>query len=179
MNGEYSAKIKYELFSNRALEENLYEIAYLFRAISFAESIHIKNHIKALEKILNRKQNLEDIININENDIKTQVKDTRHNLLQAIQGETNEFKKMYKNFIKRASKSGLFLAEFSFDLARKAEHVHKRLYESFLKKLDNDEGFTKIKLYVCKICGNVEIELVPDKCPLCDHDKKFFIEIEP
>ena len=45
INGESNARRKYELFAERAIEENLPEIANLFKATSSAESLHIKNHL--------------------------------------------------------------------------------------------------------------------------------------
>ena len=44
INGETNAKLKYELFAKQAEKENHRENAHLFRAISSAESIHIKTH---------------------------------------------------------------------------------------------------------------------------------------
>ena len=100
INGESNAKRKYELFSERAAKENLAEIALLFKAASYAESFHIKNHLKALSGITKTTVNPEDFVKVDDNEIKNHVKDTRSNLLEAITGETYEFKKMYKQFVK-------------------------------------------------------------------------------
>ena len=178
INGETNAKLKYELFAEQAEKENCLEIAHLFRAISSAESIHIKNHIQAIAKITNSEVNVNEIVKINEDELKKQVKDTRNNLIQAIAGETFEFKEMYKSFIKDAKREDLYLAEFSFDLARKAEIVHSKLYIAYLKKLDKKENFEPIDIYVCSICGNVELREAPKTCPNCDHDQKFFKKID-
>ena len=51
--GESNAKRKYELYADQAVKENLPEIGHLFIAVAFAESIHIKNHVKALSSLLN------------------------------------------------------------------------------------------------------------------------------
>ncbi len=173
--GESNAKRKYEHFAEKAGSENLPEIANLFKAISFAESIHIKNHLKALTKITNSDIDLNDIVKIDEEELKKQVNDTRNNLIQSIAGETFEFKKMYKSYIKNAKKEDTFyLAEFSFDLARKAEIVHSKLYIEYLKKLDKKEKIERVDLYVCTICGNVELKSASKVCPNCEHDQKFF-----
>jgi rubrerythrin len=158
--GESNAKRKYELFAEKALNEGFPEIAHLFKAISTAEAIHIKNHLKAIEEITKKSVDLDAIANIEENVLKKQVRNTRNNLIQAIAGETFEFKKMYKGFMKNAKKNDVYLAEFSFDLARMAEIVHSKLYIRFLKKL----------------CGNVELRKKPKICPNCEHDQKFFMK---
>ena len=149
-------------------------IGYLFSAISSAESIHIKNHLKALEKIRNSKVIIEDMVHIDTQQLENTVKSTRENLLQAIAGETYEFKKMYKTYIKIAKFNNLYLAEYSFNLARKAEKVHSKLFIKFLKKLDSGSDFENLDLYVCQICGNVELGEPPRICPVCEHDYKFF-----
>ena len=175
--GESTAKKKYEYFAEKALEEKHPEIAHLFNSIAYAESIHIKNHIKALSKITNSQVDLNEIFKIDEKDIKAKVSNTRDNLIQSIAGETFEFKKMYKSFMKNAKKEHTFLAEYSFNLARKAEKVHSKLFIKYLKQLDNNQLFEPIDIYVCKICGNVELENPPNTCPNCDHDQKFFTKI--
>ena len=178
INGESIAKRKYELFAEKAKEEGLIQIAYLFNAVAFAESIHIKNHLKALTILIGAEPKLEEFAKINEEEIKSIVKDTKTDLINAIAGEMFEFKKMYKNFIKIADKAGRDVAELSFTLARYAERVHAKLYTMVLKKLEANKPREIKEIYVCKICGNVEINKIPLKCPVCDHGPSFFIKIE-
>ena len=176
--GESNAKRKYEFFAEKAESENFSEIAHLFRAISYAESKHIKNHLKALSKITNTEVNVEDIIKIDDNELKKQIDTIRNNLIQAISGETFEFKKMYKAFKKNAKKQDEFLAEFSFNLARKAEIVHSKLYIRYLKLQDKKINILPVDIYVCIICGNVELRNPPKICPNCEHAQNFFKKID-
>ncbi len=178
INGESIAKRKYELFAQKAKEEDLIQIAYLFKAVAFAESIHIKNHLKALSILIGTEPKPEEFIKINVEEIKSIVKDTKTDLINAIAGEMFEFKKMYKNFIKIADKAGIDVAELSFTLARYAERVHAKLYTMVLKKLEANKPREIIEIYVCKICGDVEINKIPLKCPICDHGPSLFIKIE-
>lgn len=176
--GEYIAKRKYELFSKKAQKENYHMIATLFKTVSMAEGIHIKNHMQALEKITNKQYKLENIVGSDETKLSINVNSTKENLMDAISGETYEFKKMYKSFIKNAKKKDIYLAEFSFDLARKAEKVHSELFTKFLKLLDNGKNVDEIAIFLCKICGNVELNQAPLVCPNCDHDQQFFEQIK-
>lgn len=176
INGESNAKRKYELYAEKAREENLPEIAHLFEAISAAEAIHIKNHIRALAVLTNADVKTEDFVEVNEVDLKNQIKDTKENLIDAINGETYETKKMYKNFIKNSKKEGSEVAELSFSLARKAEKVHAKLFTEYLKLLENNKTIEKRKIFVCQICGNVEFEAPPSVCSVCEHSQKFFRE---
>ena len=128
INGESNAKRKYELFAEKARKEKLPEVAHLFKAISAAEAIHNKNHIRALAVLTNADVNVEDFVEVNEVDLKNHVKDTNSNLIDAINGETYETKKMYKIFVKNSKKEGSEVAELSFSLARKAEKIHAKLF---------------------------------------------------
>ena len=175
--GESNAKRKYEIYAERAREEYLPEIAHLFKAISTAEAIHIKNHIRAIEVITNSKVHIEDFMEVKEDALKNNTKGTKSNLIDAINGETYETKHMYKNFIKNSKKEGNEVAELSFSLARKAEKVHAKIFSNYLKKLEKNEIIDKKKIIVCQICGNVEFGVPPSVCPICDHTQKFFKEI--
>ena len=177
INGESNAKRKYQLFSEQAAKENLTEIALLFKAASYAESLHIKNHLKALSSITKTSVNPEEFVKVDDNELKNHVKDTRSNLKQAIDGETYEFKKIYKQFVRNEIKEGDLVSELTFRLAREAEKVHAKLYSNYLKHLEKNKEFELVEIYVCTICGNIELAFLPDICPVCDHDQKFFKKI--
>lgn len=177
LNGESNAKRKYELYAEKAIEENFPEVAHLFTAVSFAESIHIKNHTRALSLLTDSEVNLEEFVDVNEAELKKKMGNTISNLKDAVDGETYETKKMYKNFEKNANSLGNDVAELSFSLARDAEKVHADHFSSFLKKLKKEKSIERRKIYVCQICGNVEFVEAPENCPVCDHSEKFFKEI--
>lgn len=176
--GESHAKRTYQLFSEQAKKENLNFIAHIFKAISLAEDIHIKNHLKALSVITNSEVKVEEIVKIDEDEIKKKVKNTRSNLYEAIQGETYETKKMYKEFVKNAKNEGLNVAELSFTLAKKAEKVHAKIYSDLLKKLEKNKTIESKEVYVCQICGNIEFEIEKlEICPVCEHGIQFFKKV--
>jgi rubrerythrin len=177
ISGESNAKRKYQLYAQKAREENLPEIAHLLEAISSAEAIHIKNHMRALKVVTNKEVDIKEFVDVNEEILKEKVKDTKSNLIDAIRGETYETKQMYKNFLKNCKKVGNEVAELSFQLARKAEKVHAKIFNDYLKKLEKNEPINKQKIYVCQICGNVEFGAPPSVCSICDHSQKFFEEI--
>ncbi|MBY8983064.1 MAG: rubrerythrin family protein [Candidatus Lokiarchaeota archaeon] len=175
--GENNAQRKYELFSENAIKENFNEVAHIFRATSFAESIHIKNHLKALSVITNSTVTYREIGIVDEKILKNKIKDTLSNLQDAIKGELYETKVMYKKFKKNAVSEGIDIAELSFSLAKDAERVHANLFSNYLKDLKKKKKFKPKKIYVCRICGNIEFDSPPEKCPVCDHSSKFFREI--
>lgn len=177
INGESNAKHKYELFAEQAKKEGLTPIAKIFDAISQAESIHIKNHLKALSHLTNGEINVNELIKIDEEELKSKMRNTRDNLKNAIEGELYETKKMYKGFIKNSIKEQDSIAELSFTLARKAEKVHAKIFTKFLRAIEKEKQIECKDIFVCQICGNVELNKAPSICPICEHGKKFFKKI--
>ncbi len=172
--GESNAKRKYELFAEQAEKEGFIEISRLFKAVAYAESIHIKNHTNALAVLTKSEIKLGDFVKIDEEKLKKIVKDSKSNLMNAITGEKYEFKIMYKGFERNAKKLSVDIAELSFSLARKAEIVHAKLYSRYLKQLIKNGKFEYVEIYVCNICGNVDLGVLPEKCVICGHPNSFF-----
>ncbi len=174
LQGESEAKKKYELFGKKAQEEGHPFLSRVFFAISHAESIHIKNHLKALSVLTGKESQLDEFVSINEDEIMKKVKTTKENLQDAIKGEIYETKIMYKEFINNSRVENRNVAELSFELAKKAEYIHAKIFKKYLKILEKNKSILEEDLYVCQICGNVEFQKPPKKCPICDHDQFFF-----
>src|SRR4030042_4118049 len=82
--GESQANRKYLAFRVAADKEGYPQVAKLFRAAAEAETIHAHNHLRALKGI----------------------KSTKENLLEAVTGETHEFKDMYPKMLEAAKAEG-------------------------------------------------------------------------
>jgi len=154
--GESQANRMYLAFAKKADEEDLPQIAKLFRAAAEAETMHAHNHLKVMG----------------------QVKSTSDNLGTAVSGETYEFKKMYPEFIDDAKKDGNKPAQVSFDYANKVEQIHAALYQKALDELKNKTQPAKAEYYVCPVCGNTFEGSTPDICPICATPKEKFMKIQ-
>ncbi len=151
--GESQASMKYILFALKAEEENLLNIARLFKAISHAELIHARNHLKAL-KALNK---------------------TSKNLEAAIAGETYEVNEMYPAYIEVAKLQGEKRAEQSVRYALEAEKIHASMYQRAKKAVESGKDIELKNIYICNVCGyTVEGEEAPEKCPICGAPRKKF-----
>ncbi len=153
--GESQASRKYLFFSEKAEEEGLKNIAKLFLAASEAETIHAKKLLSTAGKIGS----------------------TEENLSAAIVGETHEFTTMYPEFLAGADKDGNTAAKTIFTFANKAEEVHAGLYEAALKAVREGKDLVASRIMICPVCGNVVIDEVPDRCPICNVPGKSFKEI--
>jgi rubrerythrin len=154
--GESQANRKYLFFAEKADAEGHKQAARLFRAAAEAETVHARNHLKALGGI----------------------ESTADNLKAAVGGERYEFTEMYPGFIKQASAEGKGDAERSFDLANRVEKIHHGLFRSALDKLEKGQAAEGKKFYVCQVCGYTVEGEAPDKCPVCGAAKKMFKAVE-
>ena len=153
--GESQANRKYQAFSDKAADEGFRNIATLFKAASEAEAIHAKKFLKVLGAIGS----------------------TQNNLKESIAGETHEFTEMYPGFVKVAESEKKTDAVLAFTYAMKAEQVHAKLYKKALALLQAGNDMGREKIFLCPVCGNIELGKTPDKCPICGVFGKQFREI--
>ncbi len=153
--GESQANRKYLAFSEKAAEEGFKNVAVLFKAASEAEAIHAKKLLKVL----------------------AMIEPTAKNLEASIAGETHEYTAMYPAFVKAAEAEKRSDAVLAFTHAMKAEEVHAGLYMKALAAVKAGSDIGREKVFLCPICGNIEIGKAPDKCPICSAFGKQFREI--
>jgi len=153
--GESQANRKYQAFSEKAAEEGFKGVATLFKAASEAEAIHAKKLLKVMAAI----------------------EPTAKNLEGAVAGETHEYETMYPGFIKEAEAEKKIDAVLAFTHAMKAEQVHAGLYKKALEAVKAGHDIGREKVFLCPVCGNIELGKAPDKCPICGVFGKQFREI--
>ena len=153
--GESQANRKYSAFSEKAAEEGFRNIATLYKAASEAEAIHAKKLLKVLAAVEN----------------------TEKNLGASIAGETHEYTSMYPEFVRQAETEKRTDAVLAFTYAMKAEQVHATLYKKALDALKAGHDIGREKIFLCPVCGNIEIGKAPEKCPICAAFGKQFREI--
>ena len=154
--GESQANRKYLFFSEKADEAGKKQVARLFRAAAEAETVHARNHLKALGEIKSEKENLE----------------------AAIGGESYEFSTMYPEFIDKAKAEGNKAALNSFDMANQVEKIHHKLFQAALKTEQSGESMKDLPYYVCQVCGNTVEGEAPEKCPICGAPRSKFKKID-
>ncbi len=151
--GESQANRKYLAFAKKAEQEGFAQVAKLFRAAAAAETIHAHNHLRELKV----------------------VKSTRENLLEAINGESYEFQKMYPAMIEDAKSEGNNQGLRTFTWANEVEKIHAGLYQKALDELGRN---ATLDYYVCLVCGYTAEGTAPDECPVCKAKKQAFKRAE-
>jgi len=152
--GESQASRKYFHFAIKAEQEGYTQVAKLFRAAAYAETVHAGKHLKTAGGI----------------------GDTKTNLENAINGENYEVNVMYPEFIATAQAEGDSKAETGFKWAWEVEKTHEQLYMKALELLDKAQE--TVDYYVCPICGNTHIGIPPEKCPVCGAPGNKFVKID-
>jgi len=142
--GESQANRKYLAFAKQAEKDGLAQIARLFRAAAEAETIHALSHLTNLGG----------------------VGTTLENLRAAVKGETYEYTEMYPPMVETATKEG-HKARHMLGWAEKAEKVHAGLFSQALAALESGADLSKMEVYLCPVCGDVEFANPPEKCPVC------------
>ena len=142
--GESQANRKYLAFAQKADKDGFPSIARLFRAAAEAETIHALAHFNNMGG----------------------VSSTLENLKAAVAGETYEYTKMYPPMLEQAIAEG-HRAKIMFGFALKAEEVHAQLYAAALQAIESGKDLEGAEIYLCPVCGNLEIGKPTTKCPIC------------
>jgi rubrerythrin len=142
--GESQANRKYLAFAKKADKDGFPQIAKLFRAAAEAETIHALAHFTNMGGVAGTKENLE----------------------AAVAGETYEYTEMYPPMVEQATKEG-HKAKTMLGFAQKVESVHAKLFMQALELLRAGKDLSQAEIYLCPVCGDLEIGVLPDKCPVC------------
>jgi rubrerythrin len=142
--GESQANRKYLAFAKQAEKEGYAQIAKVFRAAAEAETIHAHAHLANMGGVGTTVQNLE----------------------AAVAGETYEFTEMYPPMVEQAAAEG-HRAKKMLDFANRAEKVHAGLFRQALEALRSGKDLSQMDVYLCPFCGDVELGVPPEKCPIC------------
>lgn len=150
--GESMANRKYLAFAKQAEKDGLSNVASLFRAAAEAETIHAHGHFDAMGG----------------------VKTTEENLEAAINGETFEHEDMYPPMYEQAVKDN-HPAKRMFKWAMDVEKVHADLYKVALEAVKSGKDLGSA-VYLCPVCGHLEFDNAPEKCPTCNVPAAKFVK---
>jgi len=130
----------------------LKNIAQLFKAAAEAELIHAHNHLRSMGLIKTSTDNV-----------------------KAILDEKVYTSEMYQQMIEHAKTEGDSWSIKSLCYAYEAGKVVARLFENVLKNIHEEK---EVDIFVCKVCGFIVENDIPEKCPICGSQKKVFKKID-
>lgn len=140
------------MFAKKAEEEDLPQIAHLFRAVATAEGVHSRRHFAMLES----------------------VADTQTNLERAFQSENAVNGIHYPAMLREAEEDGEETAALIFSQARDVEGFHANLYK---RALDHLIAQRSTEYFVCSVCGYISEREPPENCPVCGAPKSRFDKV--
>ena len=150
--GEAKAYQRLLMFAKRAEEEDLPQIAHLFRAVAAAEGVHSRTHFALLES----------------------VSDTQTNLESAFQSENVVNGVHYVKMLQEAEQDGEEATVLVFSQARDVEGEHANLYKRALNDLIAQRS---TEYYVCTVCGHIAERQPPETCPICGAARSKFEKV--
>jgi len=160
--GESQATNKYGYYATQARNEGYQQIGDLFEETSGNENQHAKLWFKIIHS---------------DGNVKGAVPKTAANLLDAAEGEHEEWSSMYKDFAVAAREEGYNDIAALFDAVGAIEKGHEERYRLLSQRLEKGEVFKRDKVYAwkCLKCGHIHFgEEPPTICPVCAHPKAYF-----
>ena len=167
--GESQAKMRYDLFAEKAEEEGYEQIASLFRETGINE----KEHANVFFSFLDRGEGLEITAAYPAGFVGT----TEENLKASAMGENEEHTELYPEFAKIAEEEGFKKVATAYRLISKVEEEHEKRYLKLLENVQNEKVFKKgeVARWKCRACGYVhEGEEALKKCPVCSKPLAYF-----
>ena len=153
--GEAMARDRYTYYADVAKKEGYEQIADIFLKTADNEKEHGELWFKALGEL----------------------GDTPSNLLNAAEGEHQEWTDMYLQMAKEADAEGFPELAAQFRGVAAIEKLHEERFRKLLYNIDNMEVFRKtgITMWESRVCGNVVIGFeAPEICPVCHHSQAYY-----
>lgn len=173
--GESQARNRYTFAASTAKKQNLNVIEAVFTFTAGQE----KEHAEIFYNLLGELSGESVAIN---GDYPVNVTNSIAQLLKyARDNEFEEYEPVYKQFGDTAKEEGFSEAAAAFYNIAKIEKTHGERFDQLLRHLENNTLFVSdiTCKWMCLNCGFVhEGTSVPEICPVCKHQKGYFIRLE-
>ena len=173
--GESQARNRYIMAAEQAKKQNLAVIEAVFRYTAHQEKEHAEIFYHHLREMAGETIYIDGgyPVDLSE-DIAKLLRMAQHN-------EYEEHDSVYASFAETARAEGFPAVEASFRMIADIEKIHGDRFGKFAEMLEQNKLFASdIKTgWICLNCGHVyEGESVPEVCPVCHHDRGYFIRME-
>lgn len=173
--GESQARNRYTFAAAQARKSNLYVIEAVFNFTAGQEKEHAELFYNQLSSAAGENIEIDGKYPIDISDsIISLLRSAHHN-------EYEEYTDAYKSFAEIAKNEGFLEISGLFTNIAEIEKTHGDRFLHFAELLEQDKLFVSdIKTkWMCLNCGFVfEGTAVPPACPVCRHDRGYFIRME-
>jgi rubrerythrin len=83
---------------------------------------------------------------------------------------------MYPPMFEQAVAEG-HKAKRMFGYAVEAEKVHAELYRKALEAVKAGNDITETEIWLCPVCGHIELGAPPEHCPICNVKASVYVQI--
>ncbi len=173
--GESQARNRYTFAAQQANKQNHQAIAQVFIYTANQEKEHAEIFYKHLQELAGETIHVDGGYPVDITD------DLAKLLRMAQHNEYEEHDDAYQKFGDKAKEEGFIEVASSFYKIAMIEKYHGDRFGRFAELLEENKLYiSDVKTgWICLNCGFIfEGEKVPEKCPVCDHDKGYFIRLE-
>lgn len=173
--GESQARNRYTFAASQAKEQKLHVIEAVFKFTAEQEKAHAEIFYNHLNKLAGETIHIDGGYPIDISDSIVQL------LKYAHHNEYEEYGDVYKAFGAKAEEEGFTAVANSFKKIAEIEKAHGDRFNEYAVLLEQNKLFVSdVKCrWMCLNCGHIyEGTEAPGACPVCGHDRGFFIRLE-
>lgn len=173
--GESQARNRYTIAAEKAKEQKQHVISQVFLFTADQEKEHAEIFYDHLKEMAG------ETIHVDGGYPVDLAEDLAELLRKAQHNEYEEHDDVYKNFANKAEEEGFPKVANTFRMIASIEKVHGDRFGRFADYLEQNKLYVSdVKTgWMCLDCGyTFEGEKAPEKCPVCDTDKGYFIRVE-
>ena len=173
--GESQARNRYTFAASQAKKENLTAVADIFLFTAGQEKEHAEIFYNYLSELSGNSIEIDGTypVDVYDNTVKL-LRSGQHN-------EYEEYEDVYQNFGDVAKSEGFTQIAESFYKIAGIEKLHGDRFGYLAELLEENQLYASSEnsQWMCLNCGYIfEGTEVPAKCPVCSHDKGYFLPVE-
>lgn len=173
--GESQARNRYTIAATQAKNANLYVIEAVLNFTANQEKEHAEIFYKHLSEAKGEKITIDAAYPIDMTDSVAEF------LRFSQNNEYEEFDDIYKSFGDTAKQEGFLKIASDFHNIALIEKIHGDRFKKFAEFLEEGKLFVSDVecKWMCLNCGHVfSGKQAPENCPVCSHNKGYFIRLE-
>lgn len=173
--GESQARNRYTFAAEQADEQHHHAVAQVFLYTAGQEKEHAEIFYNHLQEMAGESIHVDGGYPVD------LTKELAELLRMAQHNEYEEHDDVYSKFGDKAKEEGFLQVASSFYKIAEIEKIHGERFGKFAEYMEKNQLYVSdVKTgWICLNCGYIfEGTAVPEQCPVCQHDKGYFIRLE-
>ncbi|XCP83434.1 rubrerythrin [Roseburia hominis] len=173
--GESQARNRYTIAAETCKKQKMQAISQVFLFTADQERAHAERYYDLLKSLSGNTIEICGGFPVDHHDSVIEL------LRSAEHNEMEEYEDVYQAFGDEAKAEGFLEAASAFYQIAEVEKVHGRRFGKLKEMLESGTYFERSEsgMWMCLNCGHIQQGMkVPEVCPVCRHDKGYFIPVE-